>query len=95
MEKIMYKDDYIFKEKGIEVVKKKIKNGLLVEKRRLLAEGKKKKSKSKPKRKFTKKQQEFVDDLKQALEEVKLHQQGKIKLQTWQEFLAELREENK
>ena len=93
MEKIIFNNDYIFKEKGIEVVRKKIKNGLLVEKRRLLDEDRKKKNKSKPKRKLTKKQQEFIDDFKQALEEVKLHQQGKIKLQTWQELLKELKEE--
>ena len=93
MEKIIFNNDYIFKEKGIEVVRKKIKKGLLVEKIRLLAEDRKKKNKSKPKRKLTKKQQEFIDDFKQALEEVKLHQQGKIKLQTWQELLKELKEE--
>ena len=93
MEIVIVKDDYIFKKSGIDVVRKKIKNGLLVERRRLLAENKKKKSKSKSKRKLTKKQQEFVNDLKQALEEVKLHQQGKIKLQTWQELLKELKEE--
>jgi hypothetical protein len=32
--------------------------------------------------------------LKQALVEVELHQQGKIKLQSAQELLAELRSEN-
>ena len=42
------------------------------------------------KRKLTKEQQEFVDDLKQSLHEVELHQQGKIKLPTFQEMLNEL-----
>ena len=45
------------------------------------------------KRKITKEQQEFVDDLKEALHEVELHQQGKIKLQSAREFLEELRRE--
>ena len=44
----------------------------------------------KSKRKLTKEQQEFVDDLKQSLHEVELHQQGKIKLPTFQEMLNEL-----
>ena len=47
----------------------------------------------KAKRKLNAEQQEFVDDLKEALHEVELHQQGKIKLQTWQELLKELKEE--
>ena len=47
----------------------------------------------KAKRKFTAEQQEFVDDLKEALHEVELHQQGKIKLQSARDFLAELRKE--
>ena len=93
MEVNMPINNYIIRKRGIAIVKEKIQNRLLVEKRRLLAEDKEKKSKSKPKRKLTKKQQEFVNDLKQALEEVKLHQQGKIKLQTWQELLKELKEE--
>ena len=44
-------------------------------------------------RKMTPAQQEWVDDFRQALHEVELHQQGKIKLQTAEEFLAELRAE--
>ena len=48
----------------------------------------------KAKRKLTAEQQEFVDDLKEALHQVELHQQGKIKLQSAQELLAELRAEN-
>ena len=47
----------------------------------------------KAKRKLTPEQQEFVDDLKEALHEVELHQQGKIKLQSAREFLEELRRE--
>ena len=34
--------------------------------------------------------EEILDGIKEALEEVKLHQQGKIKLKTAQEFLDEL-----
>ena len=45
----------------------------------------------KAKRKFTAEQQEFIDGLKDALIEVELHQQGKIKLQSAREFLEELR----
>jgi hypothetical protein len=48
----------------------------------------------KAKRKFTDEQQEFIDGLKKALVQVELHQQGKIKLQSAQELLAELRAEN-
>jgi len=44
----------------------------------------------KPK-KLTSEQQEWVDDFREALKEVELHQQGKIKLQGAREFLAELR----
>ena len=88
-------DDYVTEKIGIDAIMEKIQNRLLLEKQKLLAEDEEKKSKSKPKRKITKKQQEFVDNLKQALKEVELHQQGKIKLPTWQELLAELREENK
>jgi hypothetical protein len=44
----------------------------------------------KPK-KYTPEQQEWVDDFRQALHEVELHQQGKIKLQTAEELLDELR----
>jgi hypothetical protein len=47
----------------------------------------------KVKRKLNAEQQEFVDDLKEALHEVELHQQGKIKLQSARDFLAELRRE--
>ena len=36
------------------------------------------------------KQKKFVDDLKHSLDEVELHRQGKIKLQTAREFLNEL-----
>jgi hypothetical protein len=35
-------------------------------------------------------QQEFVDGLKQSLKEVELHQQGKIKLPTFEEMMNEL-----
>lgn len=48
----------------------------------------------KPK-KYTPEQQEWVDDFREALHEVELHQQGKIQLQTADEFLAELRAEQK
>lgn len=40
--------------------------------------------------KLTNKQKEFVDDLKSSLNEVELHQQGKIKLQSAKDFLNEL-----
>ena len=46
----------------------------------------------KPK-KYTPEQQEWIDDFREALNEVELHQQGKIQLQTGEEFLAELRTE--
>jgi hypothetical protein len=46
----------------------------------------------KPK-KYTPEQQEWIDDFREALNEVELHQQGKIKLQDAREFLAELRAE--
>lgn len=36
------------------------------------------------------KQKEFVDDLKNSLNEVELHRQGKIKLQSARDFLNEL-----
>ncbi|MBL7111794.1 MAG: hypothetical protein ISS19_07635 [Bacteroidales bacterium] len=36
------------------------------------------------------KQKEFMDDLKHSLEQVKLHQEGKIKLQSAEDFLNEL-----
>lgn len=35
-------------------------------------------------------QKEFVDDLKQSLQEVELHRQGKVKLQPARNFLHEL-----
>jgi hypothetical protein len=38
----------------------------------------------------TPEQQEFIDDLKVSLQEVELHLQGKIKLQTLEEALAKL-----
>jgi hypothetical protein len=40
--------------------------------------------------KLTNKQKEFVDDLKNSLNEVELHRQGKIKLQPARDFLNEL-----
>ena len=46
----------------------------------------------KPK-KYTPEQQEWIDDFREALNEVELHQQGKIQLQTAEDFLAELRAE--
>ncbi len=48
---------------------------------------------SKAPRKYTPEQQEWIDDFREALNEVELHQQGKIKLQTARELLAELRAE--
>lgn len=86
--------DIKIKIRGIDIITDKIKNGLLIEKKRLLNEENKKKNKPKPKRKFTKKEQEFIDELKQALIEVKLHQEGKIKLKSAREFLEELRAES-
>jgi hypothetical protein len=44
----------------------------------------------KAKRKLNAEQQEFVDGLKQSLKEVELHQQGKIKLPTFEEMMNEL-----
>jgi hypothetical protein len=41
-------------------------------------------------RPLSKEQKEFIDDLKQSLEQVKQHQDGKIKLQTAKDFLNEL-----
>jgi len=41
-------------------------------------------------KRITDKQKEFVDDLKHSLEQVKLHQEGKIKLQSAEDFLNEL-----
>lgn len=48
------------------------------------------KNAKKAKKKFTPEQQEFIDDLKQALLDVELHQQGKIQLKDAREFLKEL-----
>ncbi|MCF8406134.1 MAG: hypothetical protein K9H58_19485 [Bacteroidales bacterium] len=39
---------------------------------------------------LSKKQKEFVDDLQHSLEQVKQHQEGKIKLQSAKDFLNEL-----
>ena len=39
---------------------------------------------------ISKEQKHFVDDLQQSLEQVKQHQDGKIKLQSAREFLNEL-----
>lgn len=39
---------------------------------------------------LTSKQKEFVDDLQHSLEQVKQHQEGKIKLQSARDFLNEL-----
>jgi len=43
----------------------------------------------KPK-KYTPEQQEWIDDFREALHEVELHQQGKIQLQDARDFLNEL-----
>ena len=43
-----------------------------------------------PKKKYTPEQQEWIDDFREALNEVELHQQGKIKLQDARDFLNEL-----
>lgn len=42
-------------------------------------------------RQYTPAQQEWIDDFREALNEVELHQQGKIKLQTLDEYIDELR----
>ncbi len=39
---------------------------------------------------ISKEQQNFVDDLQDSLEQVKQHQEGKIKLQSAKDFLNEL-----
>jgi hypothetical protein len=39
------------------------------------------------------KKRALVEDIKEALREVELHEQGKIKLQTWQEFMEEWKTE--
>ncbi len=48
---------------------------------------------SKPKTKqFTPEQQEWINDLKESLEQVELHQQGKIKLKSFDQLLDELQD---
>ncbi|QKG55996.1 hypothetical protein GKZ68_04690 [Hymenobacter sp. BRD128] len=51
-------------------------------------------SKAKPSpaqsKKYTPEQQEWIDDFREALHEVELHQQGKIQLQDARDFLNEL-----
>ena len=52
--------------------------------------------KAKPETKpLTAQQKEFVDDMKQALREVELHQQGKLKLQSMEEFMKEFEVEHR
>ncbi len=41
-------------------------------------------------KRLSKEQKEFVDDLRDSLNEVELHRQGKIKLQQARDFLNEL-----
>lgn len=48
------------------------------------------KSIKKSKKKLSTQQKEFVEDLKEALAQVDLHQQGKIELQTFDEMMNEL-----
>ena len=43
-----------------------------------------------PPKKYTPEQQEWIDDFREALHEVELHQQGKIELQDARDFLNEL-----
>lgn len=43
--------------------------------------------------KATKRYCTVYESLRQSLKEVKLHRQGKIKLNTWDEFLEELKKE--
>jgi len=47
-------------------------------------------STKKTKKRLTAEQREFVEDLKEALVQVDLHQQGKIELQTFDEMMKEL-----
>ena len=75
-------DDEIVKEFGLEEIEKLLKDFI-----------KSKENISYKNTSKTKEQQDFIDDLKQSLHEVELHQQGKIKLPTWQELLKELKEE--
>ena len=42
---------------------------------------------------LTKAQQEFVDELKSALDQAELHQQGRIKLKDARSFLSELKKD--
>jgi len=42
-------------------------------------------------KKYTPEQQEWIDDFREALHEVELHQQGKIKLKSAYDLLDELR----
>ena len=41
-------------------------------------------------KKYTPEQQEWIDDFREALNEVEMHQQGKIQLQDARDFLNEL-----
>lgn len=41
-------------------------------------------------KRLSREQKEFIDDLKDSLNEVELHRQGKIKLQPARDFLNEL-----
>ena len=50
-------------------------------------------SNKKTKKRLTPEQREFVEDLKEALVQVDLHQQGKIELQSARDFLTEIRNE--
>lgn len=86
-------DDYLVEKLGIDTITTKFQQYLAREKKKFLANDKKTDIISQPKSKFTAEQQEFIDGLKQALIEVELHQQGKIKLQSAREFLEELRRE--
>ena len=43
-----------------------------------------------PLRQYTPEQQEWIDDFREALHEVELHQKGKIRLQDARDFLNEL-----
>jgi hypothetical protein len=87
-------DDYLVERLGVDSITAKLQQYLAREKKKFLANDKKAEIVAQPKRKFTAEQQEFIDDLKKALVQVELHQQGKIKLQSAQELLAELRAEN-
>ena len=86
-------DDYLVEKLGIDTITTKFQQYLAREKKKFLANDKKTDIISQPKSKFTAEQQEFIDGLKQALIEVELHQQGKIKLQSAREFLEDLRRE--